>query len=82
MSDITNNRTDSVSIQERVRIAEAAKAKLDAEIAENNRLLEELNGDFTFFLGLVFKQVEPDRRITLRGVDHNHVVAPMCRDLG
>ena len=42
MSDITNNRTDSVSIQERVRIAEAAKAKLDAEIAENNRLLEEL----------------------------------------
>ena len=42
MSDITNNRTDSVSIQERVRIAQEAKAKLDAEIAENNRLLEEL----------------------------------------
>jgi hypothetical protein len=42
MSDITNNRSDSVSIQERVRIAQEAKAKLDAEIAENNRLLEEL----------------------------------------
>lgn len=42
MSDITNNRTDAVSIQERVRIAQEAKAKLDAEIAENNRLLEEL----------------------------------------
>lgn len=42
MSDITINRTDSVSIQERVRLAQAAKAKLDAEIAENNRLLEEL----------------------------------------
>ena len=42
MTDITNNSSQSVSIQERVRLAQEAKAELDKQIAENNRLLEEL----------------------------------------
>ncbi len=42
MTDITNNPGQSVSIQERVRLAQEAKAELDKQIAENNRLLEEL----------------------------------------
>ena len=42
MTDITNNPSQSVSIQERVRLAQEAKAELDKQIAENNRLLEEL----------------------------------------
>ena len=42
MSDIINNPSQSVSIQERVRLAVEAKAKLDEQIAENNRLLEDL----------------------------------------
>ena len=35
MSDIINNPSQSVSIQERVRLAVEAKAKLDEQIAEN-----------------------------------------------
>lgn len=42
MSNITNNPIQSVSIQERVRLAQEAKAELDKQITENNRLLEEL----------------------------------------
>jgi hypothetical protein len=42
MSDIISNASQSVSIQERVRLAVEAKAKLDEQIAENNRLLEDL----------------------------------------
>ena len=42
MSDITNNSSQSVSIQEKLRLAVEAKAELDKQIAENNRLLEEL----------------------------------------
>ena len=42
MSDITNISSQSVSIQEKLRLAVEAKAELDKQIAENNRLLEEL----------------------------------------
>lgn len=42
MSDITNISSQSVSIQEKLRVAVEAKAELDKQIAENNRLLEEL----------------------------------------
>jgi hypothetical protein len=42
MSEITNNPANSASIQERVRLAQEAHAKLNEQIAENNRLLEEL----------------------------------------
>jgi len=42
MSDITNISSQSVSLQEKMRLAVEAKAKLDEQIAENNRLLEEL----------------------------------------
>ena len=42
MSDITNTPSQAVSLQEKMRLAVEAKAKLDEQIAENNRLLEEL----------------------------------------
>ena len=42
MSDITNISSQSVSIQEKLRLAVEAKAELDKQIADNNRLLEEL----------------------------------------
>jgi hypothetical protein len=42
MSDITNISSQSVSLQEKMRLAVEAKARLDEQIAENNRLLKEL----------------------------------------
>ena len=42
MSDITNTPSQAVSLQEKLRLAVEAKAELDKQIAENNRLLEEL----------------------------------------
>lgn len=42
MSDITNISSQSVSLQEKMRLAVEAKARLDEQIAENNRLLAEL----------------------------------------
>jgi len=42
MSDITNNPSQAVSLQEKMRLAVEAKARLDEQIAENNRLLKEL----------------------------------------
>ena len=42
MSDITNTPSQAVSLQEKMRLAVEAKAKLDEQITENNRLLEEL----------------------------------------
>jgi len=39
---MTNTPSQAVSLQEKLRLAVEAKAELDKQIAENNRLLEEL----------------------------------------